>query len=167
MILYHGSNTYIEKIELQRCKPFKDFGRGFYCTTIKGQAELMAKRVAAIFGGIAYVTQFELDENIFNDSGIRTRKFEGPSKEWAMFVLNNRNRSFTQSGSMECNHDNKYDLVVGPIANDDLALLFRTFTNGFIDLDALIKGMEYKKLTDQYSFHSDSSLCYLKSLGGV
>lgn len=73
MILYHGSNTHIEKIELQRCKPFKDFGRGFYCTTIKGQAELMAKRVAAIFGGIAYVTQFELDENIFNDSGIRTK----------------------------------------------------------------------------------------------
>jgi len=167
MILYHGSNTFIEKIELQRCKPFKDFGRGFYCTTIKGQAELMAKRVATIYGGIAYVTQFKLDKSIFNDSGMRIRKFDGPSKEWAMFVLNNRNRSFSQSGSMESNHDNKYDFVIGPIANDDLALLFRTFTNGLIDLDALIKGMEYKKLTDQYSFHSDNSLRYLKSLGGV
>lgn len=167
MILYHGSNTLIKNIELQRCRPFKDFGRGFYCTTIKGQAELMAKRVAAIYGGIAVVTQLELDEGIFNDPEMRIKEFNGPSKEWAMFVLNNRNRSFSQFGSMECNHDNKYDFVIGPIANDDLALLFRTFTNGLIDLEALVKGMEYKKLTDQYSFHSDSSLRYLRALGGV
>lgn len=58
-------------------------------------------------------------------------------------------------------------LYHGSNSLDDLALLFRTFTNGFIDLDALIKGMEYKRLTDQYSFHSDESLRYLKSLGGI
>jgi hypothetical protein len=82
MILYHGSNTLIEKVELNRCKPFKDFGRGFYCTTIKAQAELMAKRVITIFGGTACVTQFELDESIFNYSSLRIKKFEGPSKEY-------------------------------------------------------------------------------------
>jgi len=39
MILYHGSNMPIESVELHRCRPYKDFGRGFYCTTIKNQAE--------------------------------------------------------------------------------------------------------------------------------
>ena len=29
MILYHGSNTIIEKIDLSLCKPYKDFGKGF------------------------------------------------------------------------------------------------------------------------------------------
>lgn len=167
MILYHGSNILIKKVDLNRCRPFKDFGKGFYCTTLKEQAELMAKRVTAIFGGTARVSQFELDERVFNDTSLRIIKFEEPSKEWAMFVLNNRNRSFAQFNSMECNHDNKYDLVSGPIANDNLAMLFRTFTTGLIDLETLIKGMKYKKLTNQYSFHSESALRYLKSIGGI
>jgi len=44
MILYHGSNTEIVKIELDKCRPFKDFGRGFYTTPLKEQAWAMAKR---------------------------------------------------------------------------------------------------------------------------
>lgn len=28
MILYHGSNMLIEKVELQKCRPYKDFGKG-------------------------------------------------------------------------------------------------------------------------------------------
>lgn len=45
MILYHGSNIKINEIDLLKCKPYKDFVRGFYCTTIKKQAEFMAERV--------------------------------------------------------------------------------------------------------------------------
>ena len=45
MILYHGSNLKIEKIDLLKCRPYKDFGQGFYCTTIRKQAEFMAERV--------------------------------------------------------------------------------------------------------------------------
>ena len=45
MILYHGSNLKIDVIDLTKCKPYKDFGQGFYCTTIKKQAEFMAERV--------------------------------------------------------------------------------------------------------------------------
>jgi hypothetical protein len=167
MILYHGSNVYIHNIELQRCKPYKDFGRGFYCTTIKSQAELMAKRVATIYGGKSGITQFELDESIFADTDVNVKKFEGASKDWAVFVLNNRNRHFTQMDSLECNHDNKYDMVVGPVANDDLALLFRTYTSGLVDLEALTKGLKYKMLTNQYSFHTERALKYLKPAGVI
>ena len=167
MILYHGSNIYIQRVELERCRPYKDFGRGFYCTAIKNQAELMAARVSAIFGGSPSVTQFEFDESILADAILNVKKFKGASKDWAMFVLNNRNRHFNQPDSLECNYDNKYDIVIGPVANDDLALLFRTFTNGLIDLDALIKGLKYKSLTDQYSFHTDRALHYLKLVGGI
>lgn len=167
MILYHGSNIHIHSIELQKCRPYKDFGRGFYCTTIKSQAELMAKRVAAIYGESPCITQIELDETVFNDTVLSVKKFEGATKEWAMFVLNNRNKHFTQINSLECNHDSKYDIVIGPVANDDLALLFRTFTNKFIDLDSLVKGLKYKKLTDQYSFHTNKALKYINLLGGI
>lgn len=30
MKLYHGTNLDIEKIELSKCRPYKDFGTGFY-----------------------------------------------------------------------------------------------------------------------------------------
>lgn len=48
MKLYHGSNIVIEHINLAMCRPFKDFGKGFYLTDIKEQAEKMAKRVSNI-----------------------------------------------------------------------------------------------------------------------
>ena len=35
MILYHGSNVVIDEIDLLQCKPYKDFGKGFYLTDIK------------------------------------------------------------------------------------------------------------------------------------
>jgi len=51
MKLYHGSNTAIERIDFARCKPYKDFGQGFYLTEIEEQAVQMARRTAAIYGG--------------------------------------------------------------------------------------------------------------------
>lgn len=57
MKLYHGSNLKIDKIDFSKCRPYKDFGQGFYCTEIKEQAELMAKRVSRIYGGSPVVTR--------------------------------------------------------------------------------------------------------------
>lgn len=34
MILYHGTNIDIQSINLALCRPYKDFGRGFYTTDI-------------------------------------------------------------------------------------------------------------------------------------
>ncbi len=107
---------------------------------------------------------FELDENIFNDKLLSIKKFDKPSKEWAKFILNNRDRNYKLLESKECNMDNKYDLVVGPVADDDIIVLFRTFVNGLIDMDTLIKELTYKELTDQYSFHTDKALKYLKGV---
>lgn len=62
MKLYHGSNVVIEEIDLAKCKPYKDFGQGFYLTEIKEQAFEMAKRTAKIYGGNPVVNEFEFDE---------------------------------------------------------------------------------------------------------
>lgn len=162
MILYHGSNMRIHEIDFCKCRPFKDFGKGFYCTAIKEQAELMAKRVARIYGGNPKITAFEFNEEIYNSDKVNVKKFESPTEEWALFVLNNRDRKFKDISSLKCNIDNKYDMVVGPVADDDLALLFRTFTKGLIDIDTLVKEMKYKKFSNQYSFHSEEALNFLK-----
>ena len=164
MVLYHGSNTKVEEIDLSKCRKYKDFGQGFYCTTIKKQAEFMAERVTKREGGTKNVNTFELDEGIFEDKELNIKKFDKPSKEWATFILNNRDRDFKDISSKECNADNKYDLVIGPVADDDIIVLFRTFVNGLIDIDTLIRELTYKELTDQYSFHTEKSLKYLKGV---
>ncbi len=127
MILYRGTNVKIDYIDLEKCKPYRDFGKGFYCTTIKKQAENMAERVVARRGGTEIINVYELDENIFNDKNIKVKQFNKPSAEWAKFVLNNRNRDFEWINSKECNVDCKYDLVIGPVADDDIISLFKTF----------------------------------------
>ena len=165
MILYHGSNVEIDEIDLNKCKKYKDFGQGFYCTTIKQQAKFMALRTTKREKkGEPCVSKFELDEKIFEDEDVKIKKFEKPSKEWAEFILNNRDRNFKDISSLKCNFDNKYDLVIGPVADDDIIVLFRTFVQGLIDIDTLIKELTFKELTDQYSFHTQKALKYLKGV---
>lgn len=125
----------------------------------------MANRVSRIYGGVPCVTVFNFDELALYDKSLSCRIFSNPTKEWAFFVMNNRNRSFAPVSDKECNLDCKYDIVIGPIANDDLALLFRQFSNGLIGADILVKEMEFKKLTDQYSFHTKKALQYLSKVG--
>ncbi|MDO5111135.1 MAG: DUF3990 domain-containing protein [Clostridia bacterium] len=103
----------------------------------------MAKRVARIYGGNPFVTTYDFDERAL-DEDFRIRIFDKPTMEWAMFIMNNRSRDFSDFSSLACNHDLKYDIVIGPIANDDLALLFRSFEGGFITGDVLVKEMMSK-----------------------
>ncbi len=166
MILFHGSNVKVSDIDLSKCRPNKDFGRGFYLTDIEEQAVQMSKRVTRMYGGTPTVSRFDLDEKIFSDDAVSAMIFEAPNREWALFVINNRNRKYADHKNPLSNHDNKYDIVTGAVANDDIAYLFRTFSNGLIDMDALVRGLEYKILTRQYSFHTTKALRYLKASGG-
>lgn len=165
MRLYHGSNVDIKEINLAMCRPYKDFGQGFYLTVIREQAENMARRVAMLYGGEAVINQYDLDENTLTDRDLKIKNFGvKTSEEWARFVKNNRNRKFTDVSSPESNIDNKYDIVIGPIANDAMAVLFRQYENGMIDFDTMLKGMEYKETTNQYSFHTEKAVQLLKKV---
>ena len=165
MMLFHGSNVEIDTIELSKCRPWKDFGKGFYLTDIPEQAMRMAKRVARIYGGEPVVTYFDADMDAIRKSSMSIRVFEGPSKEWATFVMNNRSQAFADRVSPECNLAGQYDVVIGPVADDDLALLFRQFQDGLISVDILTREMTFRKLTNQYSFHTERAIGYLKKAG--
>ena len=39
MRLYHGTNLDIDEINLEKCRPYKDFGTGFYLTKFEEQAK--------------------------------------------------------------------------------------------------------------------------------
>lgn len=165
MRLYHGSNIVIDSINLAMCRPYKDFGRGFYLTDIKEQAEKMAVRVSKIYGGSPIVSTFEIQDGFRKIDGIKVKDFGlETTEEWAKFVMNNRNRTFTNVKDTLCNKDNKYDIVIGPVADDNMALLFRQYENEIIDFKTLLAGMIYKKTSSQYSFHTEKSIKFLRKV---
>lgn len=165
MRLYHGSNIVIDSINLAMCRPYKDFGKGFYLTDIKEQAEKMAVRVSKIYGGFPVVNVFEIEDNFKKLSDIKIKDFGvHTTEEWAKFVMNNRNRAFEDEKNVLCNKDNKYDIVIGPVADDNMALLFRQYENEIIDFDTLLKGMIYKKTSSQYSFHTEKGIKLLRKV---
>ena len=87
-----------------------------YITTIETQAELMVRRTSRIFSDNPWITVFEFDEEALSADEINIKEFEMPNIDWAIFVLNNRNRNFTEFSNKASNHDNKYDIVIGPVA---------------------------------------------------
>lgn len=155
MKLYHGSNMVIEQIDLSKCKPYKDFGQGFYLTEIKEQAEQMARRTSAIYGGEPVVTEFEFDETALNTLSVKI--YQEPCEEWALFVMANRSRNNAQP-------IHRFDIVIGPVADDTIATLFRNFNDGIIDLQMLVNGLKYKKVLSQYLFHSAEAIKYLHKI---
>ena len=158
MILYHGSNVAIDKIDLAQCKPYKDFGKGFYLTDIKSQAEDMAVRRVRLSGwGSPIVTAFEFDEKLLKDKSINTLIFPKVSVKWAQFVLDNR----------DINHEgfsHNYDIVVGPVADDTVAFQLRRFLLGAISLKSLVKELTYRGLNNQYFFGTELAISKLRRL---
>lgn len=62
MILFHGTNTDIETIDLSRSLNHKDFGKGFYLTDSRETAIRMATKKTRLFGGKATLISYEFDE---------------------------------------------------------------------------------------------------------
>ena len=75
MLLYHGSNLDIQNINLAMCRPYKDFGTGYYLTDLQAQAENMAKRVARIHGGTPIVNVYEIHDSFLDSTNFKIKNF--------------------------------------------------------------------------------------------
>ena len=152
----------IDKIKLDKCLPFKDFGKGFYTTPLKEQALKMAERTVKIKKeGSPYITVFYMDDIRLSSIDFKVKRFLNPDKEWAKFVINNRNRNYKEIKSNNCNTDAKFDIVIGPVANDDIIALIDIFLAGLISDDALAKELTFREINNQISYHTENSLSLL------
>ena len=151
--LYHGTNQSFDAIDLQKGLPNKDFGRGFYLSDSFDCAVKTARQRVDRLGGVAKVLAFAFDDE--KSAQLNIKRFAVPCREWALFVRANR-RDYVDAD--DHNRDNRYDLVIGPIANDKLSLQFRLFDKGIISLDDFVDGLKFKQVYTQYSFHTDRSV---------
>jgi hypothetical protein len=158
MKLYHGSTVEITNIDLSKSKPNKDFGRGFYLSADKRQAQRLAEYKAFQIGGSPVINVYEFDQKLLTDGTLKTLEFKEYSKGWAEFIFANR-----QSATGESVHD--YDIVIGPIANDKVGVQVRKYLNNEISLEAFLENLKYMKgITFQYFFGTNKAIKFLKKI---
>jgi hypothetical protein len=123
MKVYHGSYAEIDKIEYERCRLYRDFGRGFYVTKILEQADIWASRKGREKKTKGFVTEFEFIENAFEHWDLKNKRFNSYNEEWLDFIVTNRNEEIQQPS-----HD--YDIVEGPVADDDVTERINDYIRG-------------------------------------
>lgn len=157
MRLFHGTNTDFARIDLEKSKPNKDFGRGFYLSADYGQALSMAQvKVELLETGSPVVQEYEWDTDACPD--LRVLRFGHYSEEWAKFILLNRNNPTKNPA-----HD--YDIVIGPIANDRVGVQLWKYENHSIDLPTLVRNLQYMKgETIQYFFGTPKAINSLRRI---
>ena len=156
MILYHGSNLTVSEPRLVEQNRFLDFGYGFYTTTNKVQAIGSAEKVTRRRReGIETVSIYEFDEELaFSECSLL--RFDNPDAAWLDFVSENRSGGY---------QGEKYDLIFGPVANDDVYTTFTLYAAGVLTREQTLEALKVKKLYNQLVFTTEKALSYLKYIG--
>ena len=158
MKLYHGSTADIDRIDLQKSRPNKDFGRGFYLSADQQQAWRMGEFKALTEGGTPILNTYLFDERVLTSGELHVLTFEGYTREWADFIFLNRNNR-----SIDPAHD--YDIVYGPIANDRVGVQIGKYEAGDITLDQFLQNLKYMKgITFQYYFGTERAISKLTKI---
>ena len=149
MILFHGSNQDFIDIDLSKSKDRRDFGRGFYTTTIKEQALQWGYNMYNRFGGEGI---FLYEYEYFPSPDLKSKRFLEIAGEWFDFILSNRTTSGLQ---------HNYDFVQGPVANDKTIITITGFIDGLFTREEAMQRLRYNKANDQVSLHTDKAVSLL------
>jgi hypothetical protein len=156
VLVYHRSYAPIEEINLEKCRPYTDFGKGFYVTKFKHHAENWAKKVGKRFGNSGFVTVFNFVESSFVDYICKKKLFNnGYTEEWLDFIVENRNEESTMQA-------HNFDIVEGPVANDKVQNKLQSYIRGDISKKDFLDDLTYHEETHQICFCTLASLQTLK-----
>jgi hypothetical protein len=148
IILYHGSKQVVDEPEIRVTRYSKDFYYGFYCTESKRQAIRWAVR----FTGVGV-----LNEYLFEPQGdLSIQRFPKMSEEWLDFVI-----------ACRLNTPHSYDIVEGPMADDQIFNYVQDYVDGRISRAAFWELARFKHPTHQISFHSARALACLSFARGI
>ena len=167
LILYHRSYCEVREPDLQKCNARKDFGKGFYLTSSKEQAESFLKTsiVKAITKGDAdadqnygFISVFKLDMN----SELYSYLFETADINWLHCIAAHRKRKLFDVIEKEMA---AYDVIAGKIADDQTNTTLTAYIGGAFGQigskeadEFCIKRLLPDKLKDQYCFKTEKAI---------
>ena len=151
MLVYHGSNVVVSEPQILLSKYRKDFGAGFYCTTLKSQAERWALRKATgEDDAIISIFEYSPDENL------AIKSFRGLDDEWLEIIAAGR------SGRLDACQP--YDIIEGPMADDTVWDYVADYLDGNISKAAFRELTRFRHPTHQIAFVSQRALTTLRFL---
>ena len=156
MIVFHGTNVLIEQPRIINRYKTLDFGNGFYTTENEMQARNFAVKVCQRRTPAHYpiVNCYEFIEDY---NRFEVLKFEAPNEKWLDFVVERRKGIVLTE---------KYDLIIGPVANDDVFGTIILYEAGQLDKESALRRLKVNKLYNQVAFCSAlvlDSLTFIKS----
>jgi hypothetical protein len=137
MKLYHGSSVIIEKPDVLHTRGNLDFGKGFYLTTYRTQADRWAQRKALRAESKAVVNVYDFSEDY---TGYNVLQFNNENEDWIKFVCACRRGSNAYSD---------YDLIIGGVANDKVYAAVDMYFKGIWDIERTLSELKFYKINDQ------------------
>lgn len=144
-IIYHGSYCKVEEPKIKDGKYTKDFGKGFYCTILKEQAEKWAKKYST-----PTINVYEYSQN----TNLKIKEFTIMTEEWLDFIISCR------SGK-----EHEYDIVIGAMADDQVYNYITDLISGQITREAFWELAKFRHPTHQIAFCTPEALKCIKFVG--
>ena len=147
MIVYHGSTEIIKRPDVEHSYRLLDFGKGFYVTTVKEQAERWARRKASLQENKnAIVNCYVMSEHAV---GLKCKTFDSDLQEWIDFVCRCRDGELDYT---------KYDIISGKVANDKVFRVVDMYHTGIWDKERALKEIRAYPKYDQIDFITQKAI---------
>ena len=154
MIVYHGSSEVVRQPDTLHSYRALDFGKGFYVTTIREQAERWARRKADLFGGTPVVSRYRMRDDL---SQFRVKRFPDDLMEWIEFVCDCRDGKPIYQ---------QYDIIIGKVANDKVFRVVDMYHSGIWDKERALQEIRAYPNYDQIAFITQSAIDALLQYDG-
>ena len=147
--LYHGSFVSIERPEASKGRSHLDFGRGFYLTSLRRQAERWARLVTErrTRDGVPVLNVYEFDDEAARS--FRWLRFGAYDLEWLAYVVACRAGKTVWK---------QYDIVEGGVANDNVIDTVEDFTTGIITAEQALGQLRHKRVNHQLCIISQEAI---------
>lgn len=143
--VFHGATCIVGNPICSAGRPNLDFGRGFYVTDIRQQAESWASRIVNK-GLPQYLNIYELDTETIGNN-YKCLKFEAYNLDWLDFIVGSRNGEKPWQG---------YDFVEGGVADDRVINTVEDYINGDIPVEFALKRLAEHQPNNQMCILSQS-----------
>lgn len=139
MRVYHGGTAVILHPRADIGRQSLDFGRGFYVTDIRSQAETWAKRMQQIReeSGIVNVYNFDIERVKSSYNYFRFAQYDN---DWLQFIVANR---------MGRDDIERYDVVEGGVANDRVIDTVEAYMANLMPLDLALRELSQHQPNNQ------------------
>lgn len=144
MLVYHSSDQCFDSPDVNHSRDALDFGKGFYVTRFREQAEKYSQRFLKA-GSDAFMHTFEYTP----DAEMRVKIFDSYNEDWLDFVCNCRKGKDIYK---------EYDIIEGGVANDKVFQTVDLYMAGIYNKEQALQKLVYEMPNNQLCFVTQKAI---------